>query len=101
MKYSLGPVLYYWPKETLEDFYQQAATSSADVIYLGEAVCSKRRATKVGDWLEMAKSLAGSGKQVVLSTLALVQASSELGERPLLYRTLGRPSERRVRNLLY
>ncbi|TQS67511.1 U32 family peptidase, partial [Salmonella enterica subsp. enterica serovar Typhimurium] len=53
MKYSLGPVLYYWPKETLEDFYQQAAKSSADVIYLGEAVCSKRRATKVGDWLEM------------------------------------------------
>ena len=26
------------------------------------------------------KSLAGSGKQIVLSTLALVQASSELGE---------------------
>lgn len=44
MKYSLGPVLWYWPKETLEDFYQQAAASSADVIYLGEAVCSKRRA---------------------------------------------------------
>ena len=78
MKYSLGPVLYYWPKETLEDFYQQAATSSADVIYLGEAVCSKRRATKVGDWLEMAKSLAGSGKQVVLSTLALVYAGGTL-----------------------
>ena len=57
MKYSLGPVLWYWPKETLEEFYQQAAASSADVIYLGEAVCSKRRATKVGDWLEMAKSL--------------------------------------------
>ncbi|MEN1606873.1 U32 family peptidase, partial [Pseudomonas aeruginosa] len=60
--------------------FTQAAASSADVIYLGEAVCSKRRATKVGDWLEMAKSLAGSGKQIVLSTLALVQASSELGE---------------------
>ncbi|MFK3660563.1 U32 family peptidase [Scandinavium sp. NPDC088450] len=80
MKYSLGPVLYYWPKETLEDFYQQAAQSSADVIYLGEAVCSKRRATKVADWLAMAKSLANSGKQVVLSTLALVQASSEINE---------------------
>ena len=24
MKYSLGPVLWYWPKETLEEFYQQA-----------------------------------------------------------------------------
>lgn len=80
MKYSLGPVLYYWPKETLEDFYQQAAASSADIIYLGEAVCSKRRATKIGDWLEMAKSLATSGKQVALSTLALVQESSELNE---------------------
>ena len=42
-------------EETLEDFYQQAAVSQADVIYLGEAVCSKRRATKVGDWLDMAK----------------------------------------------
>lgn len=80
MKYSLGPVLYYWSKETLEDFYQQAANSRADVVYLGEAVCSKRRATKIGDWLAMAKALADSGKQVVISTLALVQASSELNE---------------------
>lgn len=80
MKYSLGPVLYYWSKETLEDFYQQAANSRADVVYLGEAVCSKRRATKVGDWLAMAKALADSGKQVVISTLTLVQASSELNE---------------------
>jgi collagenase-like PrtC family protease len=61
-------------------FLPAGRKSSADTIYLGEAVCSKRRATKVGDWLEMAKALAGSGKQVVLSTLALVQASSELGE---------------------
>lgn len=80
MKYSLGPVLWYWPKETLTAFYQSAATSSADIIYLGEAVCSKRRATKVGDWLDMARELAGAGKQVVLSTLALVQAPSELNE---------------------
>ncbi|WP_130100266.1 U32 family peptidase [Siccibacter turicensis] len=80
MKYSLGPVLWYWPKATLEAFYQQAATSSADVIYLGETVCSKRRATKTGEWLEMARQLAASGKQVVLSTLGLMQAPSELAE---------------------
>lgn len=80
MKYSLGPVLWYWPKETLAAFYQAAATSEADVIYLGESVCSKRRATKSGDWLSMAKSLADAGKQVVLSTLALVQSPSELTE---------------------
>ena len=80
MKYSLGPVLYYWPKATLEQFYLAAAQSRADVIYLGEAVCSKRRETKVNDWLALAKTLAASGKQVVLSTLALVQAPSELNE---------------------
>lgn len=80
MKYSLGPVLWYWPKETLDAFYQAAAASSADIIYLGEAVCSKRRAIKVGDWLAMARSLADTGKQVVLSTLSLVQAPSELNE---------------------
>lgn len=80
MKYSLGPVLWYWPKETLNAFYQAAASSKADVIYLGESVCSKRRATKTADWLSMAKSLASAGKQVVLSTLALVQSPSELTE---------------------
>ena len=80
MKYSMGPVLWYWSKETLSDFYSAAARSSADIIYLGETVCSKRRATKTGDWLEMAAALAAAGKQVALSTLALVQASSELGE---------------------
>lgn len=80
MKYALGPVLWYWPKETLQGFYQQAATSQADIIYLGEAVCSKRRAVRFADWMAMAKELAAAGKQVVLSTLALVESPSELTE---------------------
>ncbi len=80
MKYSLGPVLWYWPTARLESFYTSAANSSADIVYLGESVCSKRRATKAGEWLAMAKSLAAAGKQVVLSTMALVQAPSELNE---------------------
>ncbi|NUU68033.1 U32 family peptidase [Enterobacteriaceae bacterium BIT-l23] len=80
MKYSLGPVLWYWPTARLESFYTSAANSSADIVYLGESVCSKRRATKAGEWLAMAKGLAAAGKQVVLSTMALVQAPSELNE---------------------
>ena len=80
MKYALGPVLWYWPTEKLEHFYQAAASSSADIIYLGESVCSKRRATKFSDWLDIARQLTQSGKQVVLSTLALVQSPSELRE---------------------
>ena len=80
MQYALGPVIWYWPTDTLEDFYQQAARSSADIIYLGEAVCSKRRATPYARWMALARELAASGKQVVLSTLALLQSPSELKE---------------------
>lgn len=80
MQYALGPVLWYWPTDTLEDFYQQAARSSADIIYLGEAVCSKRRATPYARWMALARDVAASGKQVVLSTLALLQSPSELKE---------------------
>jgi len=80
MQYALGPVLWYWPTDTLEDFYQQAARSSADIIYLGEAVCSKRRATPYARWVALARDVASSGKQVVLSTLALLQSPSELKE---------------------
>ncbi len=80
MKYALGPVLWYWPTDTLANFYQDAAQSSADIIYLGESVCSKRRATRFNQWMEFARLLAQSGKQVVFSTLALVQSASELQE---------------------
>ncbi|ATZ93150.1 U32 family peptidase [Dickeya fangzhongdai] len=80
MKYSLGALLYYWPKADIETFYQAAAASSADIIYLGETVCSKRRGMKVSDWLDLARAIAASGKQVVISTLSLLQAPSELTE---------------------
>ncbi|XHY21645.1 hypothetical protein ViNHUV68_23810 [Vibrio sp. NH-UV-68] len=78
MKYALGPLLYFWPKQQVEAFYHQAQSSSADIIYLGESVCSKRRAIKPADWFEMAKQLSATGKQVVLSTMALLEAPSEV-----------------------
>lgn len=78
MKYALGPLLYFWPKQDVEEFYQQAQQSSAEIIYLGEAVCSKRRLIKAKQWLDIAKELSSSGKQVVLSTMALLEAPSEV-----------------------
>ncbi|QYN43473.1 MULTISPECIES: U32 family peptidase [unclassified Gilliamella] len=84
MKYALGPVLYYWPKTETEAFYHAAKESEADIIYMGETVCTKRREMKVPNWLELAKEVAKSGKQVVLSTLALLEAPSELNELRLL-----------------
>ena len=78
MKYALGPLVYFWPKQNVDDFYQQAKESSADIIYLGESICSKRREMKPAHWFEIAKDLADSGKQVILSTMALLEAPSEV-----------------------
>lgn len=49
-----------------------------DVVYLGEVICSKRRALKLEDWLELAAMLEAAGKEVILSTLVLIEADSEL-----------------------
>lgn len=80
MQLSLGPLLYFWPKAGVEHFYQQACDSPASIIYLGETVCSKRRELKLADWLALAAPLRDAGKQVVLSTLALIASPSELAE---------------------
>lgn len=78
MKLALGPLLYYWEKQRIEDFYQQAVNSEADVIYLGETVCSKRRELKTRDWIALASELGNSDKEIVLSTMALLEAPSEI-----------------------
>ncbi|OMH32057.1 U32 family peptidase [Motiliproteus sp. MSK22-1] len=75
---SLGSNLFFWPRQDTCDFYQQMLEQPLDIIYLGEAVCSKRRELKTQEWIDLAKELAAGGKQVVLSTLALIEAESEL-----------------------
>lgn len=79
MQLSLGPPQYFWPRERTLAFYREAATWPLDRIHLGETVCSKRRELATRDWIALAQALAGSGKQIVLSTLALIEAESELG----------------------
>jgi collagenase-like PrtC family protease len=79
MKLSLGPLQYFWPRERTLTFYREAATWPIDIIYLGETVCSKRRELGTRDWIALAEELAASGKQIVLSSLALIEAESELG----------------------
>src|SRR3970040_1281617 len=79
IRLSLGPLQYFWPRERTLAFYRTAVDWPLDVIYLGETVCSKRRELGTRDWIARAGELAGSGKQVVLSSLALIEAESELG----------------------
>lgn len=78
MKISLGPNLFFWPKQALYDFYDEMKNTAVDIIYLGETVCSKRRELNTAEWLALAKELADSDKEIVLSSLALLMADSEL-----------------------
>lgn len=80
MQFSLGPVLYFWPKSAMEAFYRQATESSADIVYLGETVCGKRRELRLPDYLQLAHQLRESGKQVVLSTMTLIESPADLRE---------------------
>lgn len=50
------------------------------LVYLGETVCSRRRELKFSDYLALAQMLKAAGKEVVLSTLTLIEAQSEFLE---------------------
>ncbi|AWZ90781.1 peptidase U32 family protein [Pseudomonas aeruginosa] len=79
MKLSLGPLLFYWDKRQIFDFYAEMASQPLDVIYLGETVCAKRRALSLNDWQALARELAQATRaELVLSGLALIEAASEL-----------------------
>lgn len=79
MQLTLGPILFYWTRQQITEFYADMAEQPLDVIYLGETVCSKRRALSLADWLDLGRDLrSASGAQIVVSGLALIEAASEL-----------------------
>jgi len=79
VRLSLGPIQYHWSKEKMFDFYRTIESTSVDIVYLGETVCSKRRSFRHQDWIKVAERLQTAGKEVILSTLTLLEANSELG----------------------
>lgn len=78
MKLALGPLLYYWPREVVLAFYNDLTHSPVDIVYLGEAVCSRRHEMRLSDWISIAEKLTAAGKEVVLSTLPLIESKSDL-----------------------
>jgi collagenase-like PrtC family protease len=77
LKLALGPLLYYWPRDTVLAFYEDVAASAADIVYLGEAVCSRRHELRLADWMGVARRLQDAGKKVVLSTMVLQESGAD------------------------
>ena len=79
MKISLGPLLYYWPRQRMLDFYAEVAASpDVDIVYMGETVCSRRHELRLEDWLDVAARIEDAGKEAVLSTQTLIESESDL-----------------------
>ena len=78
MKLSLGPLQYYWPRNTVFRFYEAIGATPVDIVYLGETVCSRRHELRLADWLEIGRKLAAAGKEVVLSTQVLLESGSDV-----------------------
>ncbi|MGE5116210.1 MAG: U32 family peptidase [Betaproteobacteria bacterium] len=74
----VGPVLTYWPRQRLLDFYDAVAASAADTVVLGEVVCSRRHEMKPDDWLAIGRELRAAGKRVRLASQALLESESDL-----------------------
>lgn len=80
-KLTLGPLFYHWPAEKMRDFYFRIADEApVDCVYVGEVVCSKREPFFEPFREAVLERLQKAGKQVVLSSLAMLTLPRELSE---------------------
>ena len=87
---TLGPVLFNWRPEVLRDFYFRIADEAdVDSVCLGEVVCSKRLPFFAPYLPEIMERLIAAGKEVVLSSLALIMNDRELEQARDLAATEG------------
>lgn len=78
-KLTLGPVYYLWEGEKWRDFYFRIADEApVSRVVVGETVCSKRQHFIEPYMADVIERLEAAGKEVVLSTYALVTLNREV-----------------------
>lgn len=78
-KLSLGPLLFHWSPEKIRDFYYRIADEApVDSVHVGEAVCAKRLPLVEKALEDARERLLAAGKEVVLSTLAMIADEKDM-----------------------
>ncbi|VDC19916.1 ubiquinone anaerobic biosynthesis protein UbiV [Pseudogemmobacter humi] len=77
MDLTIGPIAFFWTAETVSDFYRRMATTPARRVVIGEWVCSKRLPFWQQEIPGAIETLLAAGKEVALSTLALITLKRE------------------------
>jgi len=75
---ALGPVFFNWQADAWRDFYFRIADEApVDIVYVGEVVCSKRLPFVAPHLESVTQRLQRAGKEVALSSLALIANERE------------------------
>jgi O2-independent ubiquinone biosynthesis protein UbiV len=78
MKLTLGPTLFNWEPDVWRDFHFRIADEApVDAVAVGEVVCSKRVPFFDEHFPAVLERLKAAGKQVLVSSLALVTLERE------------------------
>ncbi len=75
---TLGPLFFHWPADKVRDFYFRIADEAAiDSVCVGEVVCAKRMPFLAPYLAAIVERLEAGGKEVMLSSLALISTARE------------------------
>lgn len=77
MDLTVGPNFFFWEAETIRAFYRDLAASPVARVSLGELICSKRLPFWRDEIPAAVEALQAAGKEVALTSLALVTLKRE------------------------
>lgn len=77
MDLTVGPNQFFWDAEVVRDFYRKIAAAPVARVALGEVVCSKRLPFWQDEIPTAIETLIAAGKEVAISSLALVTLKRE------------------------